>query len=881
MFHPYPYHPSPYAAYRHPQVDFLGSTRRTDPLTLRDRFLAAAAEAKLAEAQYLAAEAASQRLHDPYGPTAYAAPYPDHPRAPYLGYEEESARLQAALDAQLAQAARARAQEQELLRQKEELLAALALKQRLDKEAEEQRLAALRDEERRRALTELIPQRLAKVRIMNHFCGAHHLHPLQNHPSCVSAGHHDFKRHHQYHHQVHHAPVPRRCGYRQALPSDELGSLTGPSLQSSSGSFDPRSLLTALFDAQAPDASRPLVPAAPITAPCATRSDQPQVSAAATPNGVPFLDLLTQLIDNATKSSASEPPKSAPTPSAMPVERPAPEAQHREVQSLPDFLNLLFQKPAASTTQAKPSSEPKVDDKQRPQVQSLPELLNHLFQPAQPSAQAQFYAAAPSSSSKVASKDEAFNLPAEHPVNKPAVEPKVGGNEHPQVESLPDLFNLLFQKPVQPSAQAQFYAAGPSAPPTKKAEQVSISDVISLSNTHIAILQTKEQPRTQTPVQDATPKTTTQSLKEQLEARLNNEYATEVKDTIQALLASLSDTGPRHGKGKGKEVASEATPDPTVSDVAKSIQTVHSIETAFSTLESEFVFPAQLDFTPPSSPSTLVSPLPGTESTTVSDSAIHHLAFTARNQPLRFYEHALGELLSQLDRIDSFGNEELRARRKEVVGRVERALEELEREVDARWQVREKKLAKEQEQVTEEASASTQAEPLVDVVEPTTATTEDSQTETPPSLVVVPPSSPSSQPSNTPDDNSLLPPVELDVKQVAEVSAEDIIPSILSQAGERVTESQELPAPSPSEAPLSPEPAPVVETETSEDIAPPSATPTADSSTATIKPAHDEEEKAAPIDTFLLPAQPASPATSKTHSVVDVDSASEWSEVEA
>ncbi|KDQ30394.1 hypothetical protein PLEOSDRAFT_1092102, partial [Pleurotus ostreatus PC15] len=259
MFHQYPYHPSPYAAYRHPQVDFFGSTRRTDPSTLRDRYLAAAAEAKLAEAQYLAAEAASQRLHGPYEPTAYAAPYPDHPRVPYLGYEEESARLQAALDAQLAQAARARAQEQELLRQKEELLAALALKQRLD---QEERLAALHDGERRRALAELIPQRLAK-----------------NHSTCVCAGHHEFKRHPhlQYHHQVHHAPVPRQCGYRLALPSDECGSLARPSLQSSGGSFDPHSLLTALLDAQAPDASRRLVPAAPAAAPCATGSDQPEV----------------------------------------------------------------------------------------------------------------------------------------------------------------------------------------------------------------------------------------------------------------------------------------------------------------------------------------------------------------------------------------------------------------------------------------------------------------------------------------------------------------------------------------------------------------------------------------------------------------------------
>ncbi|KAL4261049.1 BAG domain-containing protein [Pleurotus pulmonarius] len=858
MFHqyPYPYHPSSYAAYQHPQVDVLGSTRRTDPLTLRNRYLAAAAEAKVAEAQYLAAEAAAQRLHDPYGPTAFTTPYPNHPRpaynprAPYLGYEEEPARVQA-LDAQLIQAAYARAQEQDFPRQKEELIAALALKQRLDKEAEEQRLAALREEERRRALAELIPQRLAK-----------------NHPRCVCPGHHEFKRHphFQYHH---HAPVSHECGHRQACRSIDLEPSVEPSVQSSSGSFNPSELL-ALFNTQVPDASRHLV--ADTAAPCAAPKCQPDVSTPAAHNGVPFLDLLTQLIDNVSKGSASEPLKPKPTATAhsAPVERPTAEPQPREVQSLSDLLTLLFPKPAAPVTQAKPSPEPKGDDKQRPQVQSLPELLNHLFQPAQPSAQAQFYAGAPSSPPK----KEASNVPAEHTFNKPAVEPKAGGSEHAQIESFPELFNLLFQKAAQPSGRAQSNVAGPSSPsPAKKPEPK------------------KEQPKEQPPVvQAAVPKATTQSLKEQLEARLNNEYATEVKDTIQALLASLSDAGPRHvatsptahpdDKGKGKEVATETTPVPTVDDVSKSIETVHNIETTFGTLESEFVFPAQLDFTPPSSPSTLVSPLPGTENTTVSDSAIHHLAFTARNQPLRFYEHALGELLSQLDRIDSYGNETLRARRKEVVSRVERALEELEREVDARWQIRQKKLAKESEPVPVEASTPTQEEHPAEVIEPTIPAIEESQTETPPSLVVVPPSSPSS--SNTPDENSLLPPVELDVKQVSDVPSEDIIPSILSQVDERVAESQELPAPSeaPLSPPLSPEPAPISETETGEDIAPPSVTPTSDLSTATIKPT-EEEESTPPIDTFLLPAQPASQTTNKTHSVVDVDSASEWSEVEA
>jgi hypothetical protein len=51
---------------------------------------------------------------------------------------------------------------------------------------------------------------------------------------------------------------------------------------------------------------------------------------------------------------------------------------------------------------------------------------------------------------------------------------------------------------------------------------------------------------------------------------------------------------------------------------------------------------------------------------------------------VRYYEQALSALLTQLDAVESWGNEEVRKHRKELVGRVEGALEEVEREVQVR-----------------------------------------------------------------------------------------------------------------------------------------------------------------------------------------------------
>ena len=172
---------------------------------------------------------------------------------------------------------------------------------------------------------------------------------------------------------------------------------------------------------------------------------------------------------------------------------------------------------------------------------------------------------------------------------------------------------------------------------------------------------------------------------------LKDEAATEIRDTIHALLASLADSSasrPNQAqssssmKGKDKQSVTEARSTPpsqnaTPEDVGRSFDAVQRIEAAYETLNDDFHFPSQLDFI-------------STNLHDIGDGLVKgtsRLAFSARNHPVRYYEQALTSLLSRLDSIDSFGNEALRTKRKEVVRRVETALDELERGIEASHKV--------------------------------------------------------------------------------------------------------------------------------------------------------------------------------------------------
>ncbi|KAF7330477.1 BAG domain protein [Mycena venus] len=139
-----------------------------------------------------------------------------------------------------------------------------------------------------------------------------------------------------------------------------------------------------------------------------------------------------------------------------------------------------------------------------------------------------------------------------------------------------------------------------------------------------------------------------------LKHRLASESNVEVHSTIQSILSQLS---------------AEHVDVPIVSRSSTAIQ---HVARAFRILTSEFAFPSQLDFTPQSSSGSYPAA---------------KLPYTPRNAPVRQYEHALNDLLSQLDAIASEGDATVRQQRKLVVGMVEKALEDLDRIIEGRWKL--------------------------------------------------------------------------------------------------------------------------------------------------------------------------------------------------
>lgn len=87
-------------------------------------------------------------------------------------------------------------------------------------------------------------------------------------------------------------------------------------------------------------------------------------------------------------------------------------------------------------------------------------------------------------------------------------------------------------------------------------------------------------------------------------------------------------------------------------------------------LITEFVLPERLDFI---------------DEPHVSDtSPIGFLAFNANNKPVREYKEALIQLQTDVDYIESFGNPEIRASRKQVIDVIEKALQKLDSAINER-----------------------------------------------------------------------------------------------------------------------------------------------------------------------------------------------------
>jgi len=359
------------------------------------------------------------------------------------------------------------------------------------------------------------------------------------------------------------------------------------------------------------------------------------------------------------------------------------------------------------------------------------------------------------------------------------------------------------------------------------------------------------------------------SLKAELEARLKNEYQSEVRDTIQALIASLQDaahdfpsttssTSPSAENAKGKAKANGTGGMPTEAaatslDVLKSMEQVRNIEAGFAALESDFVFPSQLDFN-----NDARNPFDTSTSSDSEGSVTSRLAYTSHNHPVRFYEQALGALMVQLDAVESFGNDELRSRRKEVVERVEKALEELESEVEGRWRAKLSKEAKNNasEPISAATTTSSPSEGLSQQDAAPSETTDKSDSAT----GDITADSQLSKAALSTESASTNPPS-------LATNPLDVIPEVIDSATATSTSNSET-------GRLDSE-----STETSPSIVGGPITPSSPllaASEVTIKDVPSSEEVA--IDTFLIPIPNAEPLK---HKETDADTGSEWSEVEA
>jgi hypothetical protein len=99
---------------------------------------------------------------------------------------------------------------------------------------------------------------------------------------------------------------------------------------------------------------------------------------------------------------------------------------------------------------------------------------------------------------------------------------------------------------------------------------------------------------------------------------------------------------------------------PTSRSAPSSLSIIGDIRSALARLSAGFSLPSSLDF---------------------SDDEPDGLAYTPTNAPVRVYEHALDELLAQLDAVETDGDEEVRVVRRAAVKEVEKAIEDVEKRV--------------------------------------------------------------------------------------------------------------------------------------------------------------------------------------------------------
>jgi BAG domain len=158
-----------------------------------------------------------------------------------------------------------------------------------------------------------------------------------------------------------------------------------------------------------------------------------------------------------------------------------------------------------------------------------------------------------------------------------------------------------------------------------------------------------------------------------------------------ALQGAAAEAAKASFKAHRTETAEDSAP--PVSPVSKtsssSFQTIQDIRASLTKLSADFSLPSSLEF---------------------SDDEEDGLAYSSINAPLRSYEHALDDLLVQLDAVESDGDEEVRELRRSAVKEVEKAIEDVERRVREARQVAEEEGNKHDADVAPVATSGTAAQ---------------------------------------------------------------------------------------------------------------------------------------------------------------------------
>ncbi|KAJ6501583.1 hypothetical protein C8R47DRAFT_232726 [Mycena vitilis] len=573
-------------------------------------------------------------------------------------------------------------------------------------------------------------------------------------------------------------------------------------------------------------------------------------------------------------------PKARPQPKKAPAPAPAPAPK---VVSLDELIHHVL---GASQPQPQPKAEAKPQQQQQPakeapQTINLEQLLQHVLGGAVAQRQPEATPKAPQEPAKEQAPAPTLEQIINHflgAVAKPEASPSASGST-----SEPAKTEQPAAVPAPTPAPAQPQSAPAPAPATQAPHHAGVDFLNQLLGGASARHSGSDSTPTPLNLQNllnmyldhAHPSAPSApeagpSNSAPAPARAPSHKEQEERELAEAIRMSLAEAEAHPAAAADKGKAPAPAPE---KDIASSTAEVRAIDAQYTLLANEFVFPAQLDFTTSRSASPTRNGGAGSEESPVA----RLLSYGAANQPVRYYHQALTGLLARLDAVESFGDEGLRGMRKEVVGRVEGAMDEVERGVEVRW----RKVVGKVERVAAELAPAAEVAPQPGAAAPE-STPEPEAVEVVAEEAVVDESvvveaevpEPETAATSTP-----APIAESEPSPAAEPELSSSYPPASESTSSIPTVVSSPPYPAP--------PAPSLADDTAAAPSPPVELDVVDESLETLRPPTPTPPSPAPsspsdLDTFLLPADAALADEKKTRKAEDEhEVGSDWSEVDA